>query len=88
MKRRAWTDLSSLIAIGEITQYCVDLPAPYRFFRIVVGDLVSPPRKEVFVDVVLSVGDNEICLDWDSETGRTYQIEGLVDLRDGELGSD
>jgi len=34
--------------------------------------------------VVLSVGDNEICLDWDSETGRTYQIEGLVDLRDGD----
>lgn len=84
LEEEAWTDLSSLTAIGEITQYCVDLPAPYRFFRIVVGDLVSPPREEVFVDVVLSVGDNEICLDWDSETGRTYQIEGLVDLRDGD----
>jgi hypothetical protein len=80
---QAWTDLSTLTAVAETTQYCIDLPTPYHYFRIVIGDLVPPPIGGPFVDVILSVGDNEICLDWNSEAGRTYQIEGLVALEEG-----
>ncbi len=79
-----WTDLHSLTAIAETTQYCVDLPTPYRFFRIVIGDLVTPPVGGPFVDVLLRVADDEICLDWNSEVGRSYQIEGLMSLNDGD----
>lgn len=81
----SWEALSVLVADGSAIEYCVDLPTDFRFFRVGVGDLSSPePTDPEFIDPTLNIGDDEICVTWVAESGRSYTLQG----RERLLGSE
>ena len=75
-----WDDVTTVLATADSTTYCVALDTPYQYFRIVAGELGEPPVLGPYVDVTLRLGENQVCLDWVSEAGRSYQIEGSTSL--------
>jgi subtilisin-like proprotein convertase family protein/subtilisin family serine protease len=75
-----WDDVASVLAAAESTVYCVAIDTPYQYFRIIAGEQGEPPALGPFVDVALRLAGGQICLDWVSEAGRSYQIEGVVSL--------
>ncbi|MBI2950120.1 MAG: proprotein convertase P-domain-containing protein, partial [Verrucomicrobia bacterium] len=82
----AWNRLSSVItATGTNTEYCVELPTPYRFFQVaVVGTTppLPPPPPAQDVRLKLAVATNDLCLSWNSAVGTNYVVEAKTNVED------
>ncbi len=76
----SWVEITVLQAVGLESEYCVSLPTDFRFFRIRRGgDLPTIPE---FIDPMLDVGAEDICLTWMADLGRRYTIQGRQTLTD------
>ena len=68
-------------------QFCVSLPTTYQFFRI--GELAGQPGVPVepvvlsYIDPIMSLADDQVCLSWSSTTGEVYQVEATSDISVG-----
>jgi subtilisin-like proprotein convertase family protein len=75
-----WVDLDTLVATSVSSDYCIELTSPYRFFRILVGALQEPTTGESFVEASLLLDGNQVCIQWNAESGRSYHIDGIPSL--------
>lgn len=86
LEDQVWSRISSVIAAASTnTEYCVPLPAPYRFVRIVIVTEPAPPPPPPPAQEVrlkLAVGTNNLCLGWNSAVGTNYVIEAKTNLED------
>ena len=73
-----WSLVAEVIGAAGTTEYCIDrATTTYRFFNVVTSGSTTEPEPTVEVDdVVVRIQDNQICLLWTAEIGRTYVIEG------------
>ena len=83
----AWSRLSTQItATSTNTQYCIDLPTPYRFFRIAVAGGTTPPppppTPSQFIDPRLNISRTNLCLLWPSSVGTNYFVEAKTNIQD------
>lgn len=82
-----WTNISSVItATAGNTEHCVPLPTSYRFFQIAIlggggqPPVEPPPTGTEIIDPRVSVTQTNLCLQWDSVSGRSYRVEVKADL--------
>jgi subtilisin family serine protease len=83
----AWVRISPQItAVNTQTQYCLDLPTPYRFFQIaVVGGTPPPPPPpppSQFIDPTIALTRTNLCLTWASLVGTNYFVEAKTNVQD------
>jgi hypothetical protein len=77
----AWQGVATTVAAGTSTTYCIDLPTPYGYFRVVAqGGGPPPPVAPPRIDPALSFTATEVCLTWASAPGAVYAIEAKADL--------
>ena len=74
-----WVDVTTVVAQGISERICVELPTSYRFFRVAVGEMAEP-KQPVFIEPIVSIVDNELCVVWDSVAGFRYGVEGKQTL--------
>jgi len=75
-----WNAIQQVTATGDLTRYCVDLPTPYRLFRVRIGGSDPGPTDQVvtgYVDTVIIFDQDRICLQWNAVVGRDYLIQGV-----------
>jgi len=81
IQEQAWRRISPQItATGTNTQFCLDLPTPYRFYQIAVaGGATQPPPTTATNEPVVKTTSTNICVTWNSQIGTTYRLEGRSD---------
>jgi len=74
----SWTDVSPTItATGATTTYCVPLPSPYNYFRVIEGEAtVSPPPKISN----LSFNGTGFVLQWTASASQQFQVQWTTNL--------
>jgi subtilisin-like proprotein convertase family protein len=73
-----WTTIFGPTTATNTTMgYCINLPSPYSFFRVVeIGSgSVTPPPPQNIITPSLTVTTNSLCLSWPSAVGSTYQVQ-------------
>jgi len=71
-----WVNHSGTItAITPVTTYCVPLPSPYHFFRVIEGLALvpAPPVPVAITNIVSAPGG--VTLSWQAETNSQWQVE-------------
>ena len=76
----SWLEINVVLAIGNDSEYCINLPTDFRFFRIRRGGEL--PVVPEFIDPTLSIGVDDICLTWVAVVGRSDTIQGKASLVD------
>jgi subtilisin-like proprotein convertase family protein len=67
-----WTTISPTItATGYSTTYCVPLPSPYNYFRVVEGIVIYNPGPVVTVTISVT----GVLLEWDGPVNAQYQVQ-------------
>ncbi|PYI83509.1 MAG: hypothetical protein DME26_14865, partial [Verrucomicrobia bacterium] len=75
----AWDTVSVVItATSTTTTYCLPLPLPHHYFRVREATAPVQPAGTVAVKVTLTT--NEVCVNWNSQIGTNYIVEGKPDL--------
>lgn len=70
-----WTTVSpTLTAVDYSTTYCVPLPSPFQFFRVVEGLAVNPYAPPPVIARIESVLQG-ILITWGGPVGARYQVE-------------
>jgi hypothetical protein len=76
-----WQIIDSIVAASAEESFCMVLPSPWQFIRVRIGDLVTePPSVATYIDVVLSLDQGNVCLQWSSTEGQGYTIEAREGL--------
>jgi hypothetical protein len=77
-----WDDVSGTITASSTqTTYCVALPSPYSFFRVVEGLALSsgfvaaPP-----LNTAVTAGTNGFTITWTGGLGARYQVQWTTNL--------
>jgi hypothetical protein len=75
-----WVTVSPTITATDYsTTWCLALPSPFHFFRVVEGPAATPV---VPPPVITNTGvfSNHFCLTWTSLAGVQYHVDGLTNL--------
>jgi subtilisin family serine protease/subtilisin-like proprotein convertase family protein len=74
-----WDGLAGpIVATDVFSEHCFDLPIAHQLFRVVIRlDVPTPPD---FIDPIVEVKGNEVCLNWNAEIGNRYRIQGRTSL--------
>lgn len=71
-----WVDHSGTItATAAVTGYCVPLPSPYHFFRVVEGVAVDPASPVQIRIIRISSGPGGVTLDWQAPPSFQFEVE-------------
>ena len=76
----SWIAISVVLADSVNSEFCLGLPTDFRFFRIRRGGEL--PVTPEFIDPMLDIGADDICLTWLADLGRRYTIQGRESLSD------
>jgi len=81
LNRPNWVTVSPTItAPADATTWCLALPSPFQFFRVLTGPAPAPPPPPALVITNIGVFSNSVCLTWTSRPGEQYHVAGLTNL--------
>ena len=71
-----WVDYSQTITATDIvTGYCVPLPSPYQFFRVIEGVAVDPGSTAQIRITDITVGPGTVTLEWQAPPIFRFRVE-------------